>query len=543
VCLRLDPQKVGIALIDTRDFGFGWGLHAERTLADSIALLNKALAIDRIGAVDLDHVVEDAKLVRWAEQVCGEAEGAYLETTVSGAGLRIIGSASGPETHTKFTFDRRTGAGMELYRDTARYITVSGLQIGECAELPPLDGLIDTLLARHALGRQSGKLDFNDAGPQRQLDYDDLIRNGAPEGERSELFQAVVWHLANQGCSAEQITEELARYPDGIGAKYADRLLAEVTRSYHKWRQQKRGTATGGVNAPAGDWPQILIISGELPRVVNESEDALLGLGREIFQRGGQLVRPVLSKFKAARDRETIGWRLVPVTRPYLAESMGCAARFLKWDSRAKAFVPTDVPDKVAETYLAREGAWKLPVLTGIVNTPFIRGDGSLCERAGYDAASGLLFKPDGQTFPAIAPHPSKSDAAAALAELERLIETFPFVGSADRAVVLSAMLTTLDRRSMGTAPLHGLTAPTAGTGKSLLVDLAAMLATGRPMPVIAQGRSEEELEKRLGAALLAGDVAISIDNCDHVLQSALLCQVVDSMPAQHSRARLQPEY
>ena len=72
------------------------------------------------------------------------------------------------------------------------------------------------------------------------IDYDDLIQNGAPEGERSELFQAVVWHLAAKGWSAEQITDELARHPNGIGAKYADRLHAEVARSYEKWRSRKR---------------------------------------------------------------------------------------------------------------------------------------------------------------------------------------------------------------------------------------------------------------------------------------------------------------
>jgi tetratricopeptide (TPR) repeat protein len=48
--LQVDPQNVeamvGVALIDIRDFGFAWGLHPERTLADSVALLNKALAID-----------------------------------------------------------------------------------------------------------------------------------------------------------------------------------------------------------------------------------------------------------------------------------------------------------------------------------------------------------------------------------------------------------------------------------------------------------------------------------------------------------------
>jgi hypothetical protein len=80
-----------------------------------------------VGAVDLDHVLEeDGKPIRWAEQLCAEAAAAYQERTVSGAGLRIIGTTSGPETHRKLTFDRKTGAGIELYRDTARYITVFG---------------------------------------------------------------------------------------------------------------------------------------------------------------------------------------------------------------------------------------------------------------------------------------------------------------------------------------------------------------------------------------------------------------------------------
>ena len=39
-----------------------------------------------------------------------------------------------------------------------------------------------------------------------------------------------------------------------------------------------------------------------------------------------------------------------------------------------------------------------------------------------------------------------------------------------------------------------------------MLVDLASVVATGREAGVIAQGRTEEELEKRLGALLLAGE-------------------------------------
>ena len=156
-----------------------------------------------------------------------------------------------------------------------------------------------------------------------------------------------------------------------------------------------------------------------------------------------------------------------------------------------------------------------------------MRVNGSLCEQPGYDPESEILFKPDGQSFPPIPQEPTKKDAAAALAKLDKLIQTFPFVTPIDRSVALAGMLTALDRRSMDTAPLISFSAPTAGSGKSLLVDIIALLATGRRMPVIAQGRTEEELEKRLGSALLAGDVAISIDNCEHELKSALLCQAL----------------
>src|SRR5262245_4312341 len=204
-----------------------------------------------IGAGDLDHVrdPQSGAVEPWAERLCAEANGAYREITVSGGGLRIIGKCAGAEMHRKFTFDRKTGAGVELYRNTARYITISGLQLGSCAELPPLDGFFDTVFARFS-GQQANGLDFNDLGQQSSIDYDEVIHNGAPEGERSELFQACVWHLASKGYTPEQITDELAQHPNGIGQKYADRLHIEVERSYEKWRSQKRAAVTGEAATP-----------------------------------------------------------------------------------------------------------------------------------------------------------------------------------------------------------------------------------------------------------------------------------------------------
>jgi hypothetical protein len=379
-----------------------WGTYADALAAvaahqaDGIGFMLKD---SNIGAIDLDVCVDrtSAKLDPWAEKLHDEAASAYQEITVSGGGLRIIGTVSGPEVHRKFTFDRNTGAGVELYRNTARYITISGLELGSCAELPPLDAFIDTLLARYS-GQAAGGLDFNDASLQGGIDYDEVIRNGVPEGERSEAFQAVVWHLAGKGLSPEEITDELAKYPNGIGAKYAGRLCEEVVRSYEKWRTQKHAAVTGATNTVGaslgpGFWPQIYLRPGELPRIVNEAEGALLLLGREIYQRGGLMVRPVLSQLKAADDRETQGWRLLEVTRPHLVETLTCAAQFLRHDRRTGEWVATDAPARVADTYLNRQGAWQLPVLIGITNTPFLRSDGLIREVPGYETISRLLFK------------------------------------------------------------------------------------------------------------------------------------------------------
>src|SRR6516164_1167218 len=68
-----------------------------------------------------------------------------------------------------------------------------------------------------------------------------------------------------------------------------------------------------------------------------------------------------------------------------------CAAQFVKYNTRAKKWLPVDAPDKVAQILLANEGKWRLPILTGVTNAPFVRTDGSVCETPGYDPESGLL--------------------------------------------------------------------------------------------------------------------------------------------------------
>ncbi len=127
--------------------------------------------------------------------------------------------------------------------------------------------------------------------------------------------------------------------------------------------------------------------------------------------------------------------------------------------------------------------------------------------------------------FPAA---PTEQQAREALTYLDdTLFEEFPFVEQIDRSVALSLVLTALDRHAMATAPLHAFTSPVPGTGKSLLIDLASLLATGEITPVISQGSNKEETEKRLGAELLSGNTIVSFDNCSVEVDSDLLCQAL----------------
>jgi hypothetical protein len=273
--------------------------------------------------------------------------------------------------------------------------------------------------------------------------------------------------------------------------------------------------------------PLIRYVQGSLPAVVDAAEEALLNTGLDVYQRGATIVRPGVVRVAVSDSRSVGTRRLVEVGDRALVELMTLTADWEKFDGRSQDWVRTDAPLNVAATYLQRQGHWRLRVLTGLINAPTLRADGSILAEPGYDAATGLLLETGGAQYPAIPDCPSRDEAASALGLLRALIAEFPFVGPVDQAVAISALLTAAIRRSLPTAPLHGFTAPTAGSGKSKLVDLATQIATGREASVIAQGRTEEELEKRLGAMLLAGDQVIAIDNCETPLGGEFLCQML----------------
>lgn len=273
--------------------------------------------------------------------------------------------------------------------------------------------------------------------------------------------------------------------------------------------------------------PLIRFVPGRIAEIVDEAEAALLKMNPDIYQRGTMIVRTGIVSATMAQNRRIGARRILEVGDHALAEAMTSAANWEHLNRRSRRPTRIDAPLKIVKTYRDRVGAWKLPILAGLINAPTLRADGSVLANPGYDPQTGLLLHKEDETFPDIPHAPTRADAVASLGLLQELLRTFPFVDGASRAVALSAILTACIRRSLATAPMHAFTAPTAGSGKSMLVDLISVIVAGREAGVIAQGKTEEELEKRLGALLLAGDQVIAIDNCEAPLGGEFLCSML----------------
>lgn len=283
--------------------------------------------------------------------------------------------------------------------------------------------------------------------------------------------------------------------------------------------------------------PKIEIESGRLHEMVDEAEGALLANSERwpVFQRSGIMVHLITlpgPRTEGGIQRPAGSTLISPMGKNYLRDILNRAAIWVKavMTKGGVEYFPQDCPRDVAEILLERSGHWRLPPLLGIIQTPTLRPDGSFLIKPGYDEATGLFLHPS-IAWPPIPGSPTKEDAEAAVRLLRQPFGEFPFVGEEDIAVVLAAILTALIRLLLPTAPMMAFSSPMPGTGKGLLADIVALIATGRVATAMPQGgNSEEELRKRIITVLLAGDPVVNIDNVEHPLSGDTLCSVLTQL-------------
>jgi len=183
--------------------------------------------------------------------------------------------------------------------------------------------------------------------------------------------------------------------------------------------------------APANDpddRPTIRLVTGQLHDAI-EQGIAALRADPDLYQRETTLVH--VTQVTADEEAGTQGEfregtpQIHVMSVNTLRERLTRYARWVRFNARAGDWVPAEPPNEVVRGIADRKG-WPLRRLTGILEAPSLRPDGSVIDRPGYDAATGFMYVPN-CPYPAIPERPTREDARRALAMLEDVFIDFPY--------------------------------------------------------------------------------------------------------------------
>jgi hypothetical protein len=282
------------------------------------------------------------------------------------------------------------------------------------------------------------------------------------------------------------------------------------------------GPVTPPGAAPGRHRPTVTVSTDE--RAVNDAAIAALAAGEpDLYQRGGHLVRVIRDGAGApCLRRGANAPRIGLVEEPTLQEMMAASLRWVGPDAE-RSERPAHPPQWSVRQVL-RRGAWPgIRHLAGVVEAPCLRPDGTVLDRPGYDADTGLLFE-SATGYPPVPEGPSRADAERAAATLLELVAEFPFAGECHLAAWLAALLTVFARPAVaGPCPLFLFEASAAGCGKTLLAEVIGIIATGREPAVSELSSDNEETRKAITAILIEGERLVLLDNASYSLGCSAL--------------------
>lgn len=193
-------------------------------------------------------------------------------------------------------------------------------------------------------------------------------------------------------------------------------------------------------------------------------------------------------------------------------------------------FIPGGRPDtQTIKAVLSSFGEFS--DLTRVVRAPFVRPDGTVCTKAGYDAETATILVPDADvTGISVPENPSQdkvSDAVSLL--MDDWLADMPFPTPGDRANALALLVTPFVRGMFPLAPMAVVNGLQMGVGKNLFADCVALLATGQPAVPMPYTRDEEETRKQITSAFRSGTELFAFDEA-HVIEGASLARALTSI-------------
>ncbi|MFH1495667.1 MAG: hypothetical protein ABIG70_12825 [Pseudomonadota bacterium] len=327
-----------------------------------------------------------------------------------------------------------------------------------------------------------------------------------------------LFHLAKGMASSVSVGEVLDNPKQWHNRRFADPLEPGCGNDYRiAWANLYNSGkpyifshAHGGRRYELCRQPRVMqLATGDLPGNVDRCTE-LLALDGSVFDFGGLLVH-------VHEDRT------IPLVPHWLMDRMGRLAQFQTYDQRSNEWRRCNMSKELATTIITKGGGDTLPRLTAICTAPTMLPDGTLLSTPGHHAESGLLLVANECGFTSIPKVPTREQISTALAVLWRPFDEFPFVGNADKAVHLAALLTAAVRVGLPTAPGFAYDAPTAGSGKTLLASCVAALATGYDPAISSPFTTEDETRKAITSGALLNKRVMLVDNQNDPLDSAVL--------------------
>lgn len=263
-----------------------------------------------------------------------------------------------------------------------------------------------------------------------------------------------------------------------------------------------------------------------LTDIVNQAVRALTR-DPELYTRDHRLVRVV-------QERRPLDGVTRPAAAPHIAEvkahdlreRLTRVADWTEYPGEGRRVRP---PMDAVHAVLARKVWPNLRPLELVTETPILVSGGRIIQRRGYDRTTGVLYLPD-QPYPAVPPHPSTEDVRSASHRLLNVVADFPFRDDVALGAWLAGLLTPMARLAFrGPSPLFLVDANVAGAGKTLLVKLSGLIATGREPAISSYSRHDEEMRKRITALLLDGTRVVLLDNLAEGLGSPALDALLTS--------------
>ncbi|MGH7919421.1 MAG: hypothetical protein ACREQM_05685 [Candidatus Dormibacteraceae bacterium] len=518
---------------------------------------------DDLTGADLDHCrnPDSGRIDAWALEVVRELD-SYTEVSPSGTGIHVVLRGRLPDGahHKRAIPGAHPKAAIEIY-DRGRYLTATGQRLPEASErVEERQEALERLLARLWSPNPAAKAPASGRGlaAREVIHRARRARNGAKferlmagdlqgYGSSSEADLALVSLLAfwtqDAGVILEVVRQSVLwdqkwERPD-YQERTIGRALANCGETYsgasvHLQRAERTGTETDGnvLPMPAQSGARAVICNDRpLSEKTAEALDYLVQANDPpaIFSRDRELVRVGRTQPTPELPEMAV---IETLSQAALREALDQAALFVVKEAKDRQTIISP-PIDIVETIKAR-GEWgEIPALAGIVESPVVRPDGSLLTEPGFDPRTWLYHAPQrGFQLPAVSERPTGEEVAKAVALLDEGLSDFPFADEASRANAYALLLTPLLIHALpGDAriPVAVLDATSAGTGKGLLLDYTAIVATGHEAPKNGAPATDEELDKRLLSALLIGQSYFVLDNVAKVLEFPSLDRAVTS--------------